>query len=45
MTLCYLVDNVGSYKSYDHMCNSTLARTSNVTDNVNNVFLIETMLI
>ena len=37
---CYSVDNGMPYKSYDHMCNNTLARLRNVIDNVrvNNAF-------
>ena len=36
-----------SYKSYDHMCNNTLARTHNVIDNVGvtNAFSFEIMMI
>ena len=32
-----------SYKSYDHTCNNTLARISNVIDNVHVRFSIEIM--
>ena len=37
---CYSVDNITSYKSYDHTCNNTLARRCNAIDNVrvNNAF-------
>ena len=37
---CFSVDNVMSLKSYDHTCNNTLTRTSNVIYNVrvNNAF-------
>ena len=40
MTSLYLMDNVVSYKTFDHTCNNALARIRNVIDNVrlNNMF-------